>query len=522
MKLHLTSQVLHEVLPQTDNLFSHINYSFLDFTPTELNLMLLSRAANRSVSPLIGTIQGNYDIWAEYHVLTPSELGRLGDIILKTFKNKWDRYSSITNLEYDIIANVNLHYYEAASDESSAATERLNKSVSSRGEVLESHSSSKNDSSIGSMNKNSVLSDREITYGTHNAELEKTQTGSSDETTESFSSDRDLLSKKEGVQNDVELRKETSQLGQSDDSFTLSSTADAQKTDSGSLQSKENKAENKEYISKGGLEKSTSSNVVSADGGGYTEEIQRLSKDETSGSNDLLKYGYNSVTGIPFESSDTSNDGMKSEMEKKKVSGVKTDNTDISASKSNTDVSAGETSNESSEHVSSASLVDDSRDHQASEAVKKKSNEEKELASAQEKENKNSALEAMAEKTKNDKVLSGSSSIDEDRAKESIIKGRDLQTSSLVGGSNSASTSSNVSDSENKQDNLYVTDEQNRLSDLLKKLSNRFNSYIKRGIDATNLTPQDFIEKEIALWRWNFIDEVMKDIISLLTSSTYN
>ncbi len=522
MKPHLVSQVLHEVLPSTDNLFNHINYSFLDFTPEELNIMLLSRAANRSVSPLIGTVQGNYDIWSEYHVLTPSELGKLGDIILKNFRNKWDRYSSITSLEYDIIANVNLHYYEAASDESSAATERLNKSVSSRGEVLESHSNSKNDSSIGSMNKNSVLSDREITYGTHNAEVEKTQTGTSDASTEFLSSNRDLLSKKEGAQNDIELNKETSQLGQSDESFTLSAATDAQKTDTGSLQSKENKAENKEYTSKGGLEKSISSNVTSSDGGGYTEETQRLAKDETSGSNDLLKYGYNSVNGIPFDSSDTSNNGMKSELEKKKVSGVKTDNNDISSSKSNTDMSAGESSNEASEHISAASLVNDTKDRKASEAVKKKASEEKELASAKEKENKNSALEAMAEKTKNDKTLSGSSTSDEDRAKESIIKGRDLQTSSLVGGSNSASTSSNVSNSENKQDNLYVTDEQNRLSDLLKKLSNRFNSYIKRGIDTTNLTPQDFIKKEIDLWRWNFVDEVMKDIISLLTSSTYN
>jgi hypothetical protein len=484
--------------------------------------MLLSRAANRSVAPLIGVVQENYDIWSEYRVLTPSELGILGDIILNSFKNKWDRYQSIVDLEYDIIANVNLHYIEATSDESSSAREALNKGAQTRGENFTSKSSSRNDSSVGSINKNSVSSNRDISYDTRNSELEKTQSGNTDSSTETLTSDKDLLSKKEGEGNEVELSKETSQLGSKDDSVSLSSNHDSQNTSNYSTRSKDGSSQNKDLQSRDALEKTAVDNSTSSDGGGYTEEVQRLSKGDSSGTSDVSKYGYNSTTGIPYDSTGTDSKDLKSEIEKKKVSGVKTDTTDSKSSKSNLDLTSGESSSSSSEKESSGNQLKDEKRSEKSDISSKNASENKEAASSTQKNNKSLGLESTSEKAKNSKILSGTASSEEERGKETIIKGKDVQSSSLVGGSNSASTSTNTSASENKQDNIYTTTSNNALSDLLKKLTNRFNSYTKRGIDTTNLTPQDFISKEIELWRWNFIDEVMKDIISLLTSGTYN
>ena len=91
-------------------------------------------------------------------------------------------------------------------------------------------------------------------------------------------------------------------------------------------------------------------------------------------------------------------------------------------------------------------------------------------------------------------------------------------TSSSRGASSASNASSTTTDSASSG----TTSEVSRLTDAgeLSEMLNRAKISIHKG-NIGNLSPQQLIEQEINLWRWNFIDEVFEDIKSLITIPIY-
>lgn len=96
----------------------------------------------------------------------------------------------------------------------------------------------------------------------------------------------------------------------------------------------------------------------------------------------------------------------------------------------------------------------------------------------------------------------------------------DSQTNESV--SHGASSASNSSTTTTDTSSTGSTSEVSRLSDSaeVNRALNRARISIHRG-NIGNLTPQQLITQEIELWRWNFINEVLDDIKSLITIPIY-
>lgn len=83
--------------PLLNGLFTKINYQFMDFVPSQLDIIFLSRCGDRLCSPIIDIISG--DISLDY--LTSEQLTTIASLLLNTYKNKWDKLLSLYDLDYN-------------------------------------------------------------------------------------------------------------------------------------------------------------------------------------------------------------------------------------------------------------------------------------------------------------------------------------------------------------------------------------------------------------------------------------
>ena len=136
-----------EVFPFEDGLFSHIDYQFWNFNSDELDLLLFSKCGARAVSPIVNLVRSNLD-----SALTDSQLAKLGALILKQYKFKWDKLINLHALEYDILKNYLDEYDEVlVDDDTSSVSKTLAK-------VEEGDHTSHSASSSGSTNTQSTQS----------------------------------------------------------------------------------------------------------------------------------------------------------------------------------------------------------------------------------------------------------------------------------------------------------------------------------------------------------------------------
>lgn len=111
---------IKDVLPLTNGIFGHCNYSFkYDISKAHLDFLLLAKIGQRSPAPVIDVIHEQND--EEYDAeLTNAELTTLADIMVMTYKQKWDKLGEIYDIEYDPIHN----YLDAWEDQSDGSSER--------------------------------------------------------------------------------------------------------------------------------------------------------------------------------------------------------------------------------------------------------------------------------------------------------------------------------------------------------------------------------------------------------------
>lgn len=90
------------MLPKTNGLFAHMQYDFrAEVSKANLDLMFLAHAGKRNPSPIFEVIQDD-DFGEE---LSDADLTLLAQLILETYKEKWDKLGDIYDIEYDPIHN---------------------------------------------------------------------------------------------------------------------------------------------------------------------------------------------------------------------------------------------------------------------------------------------------------------------------------------------------------------------------------------------------------------------------------
>lgn len=111
---------IKDVLPITNGIFGHCNYTFkYNISKAHLDFLLLAKIGQRSPAPVIDVIHEQND--EDYDdELTNAELTTLAEIMVMTYKQKWDKLGEIYDIEYDPIHN----YLDAWEDESEGTTER--------------------------------------------------------------------------------------------------------------------------------------------------------------------------------------------------------------------------------------------------------------------------------------------------------------------------------------------------------------------------------------------------------------
>lgn len=110
---------IKDVLPITNGIFGHCNYNFkYNISKAHLDFLLLAKIGQRNPAPVIDVIheQNEEDYDAE---LTNAELTTLAEIMLMTYKQKWDKLGEVYDIEYDPIHN----YLDAWEDESAGSSE---------------------------------------------------------------------------------------------------------------------------------------------------------------------------------------------------------------------------------------------------------------------------------------------------------------------------------------------------------------------------------------------------------------
>ena len=104
-------QKIREVIPKTNGIFSHMNYTFrAEVTKANLDLLFFTNYGLRSPSPVVDAIQETAG-----SKLTNEELDILAASILEMYKSKWDKLGAIYDIEYDPIHNY-LDEYEEEKD----------------------------------------------------------------------------------------------------------------------------------------------------------------------------------------------------------------------------------------------------------------------------------------------------------------------------------------------------------------------------------------------------------------------
>ena len=484
---------VHEVIPLINGLFAHMDYTFWDFTDDELEILMESRFGQRPVSPLLDIIQGPPDDpFAPRSPLTDAQLTLLANIILKTFRNKWDRLGAIHSLEYDVLKNYLDEYQEVLRDETDASTER----------------------EVQRADENNELSRLTTTSDTEGEQSNVSSNESTNVRNDDFTSEFSRVSKDNQLRTDSleesKVRNEATDATRTDNlTEEISRALEESETRTDDLEEKLDKNANTVQMRTDNLQDATTGNGsenVTHTGGGYTESTDRVLASTGTENNATGLYGFNSSEPVGDSTADT--DASKDEHEtiEKVVTGSKTDN--LSKSESSTVNHTGTQGNNSEtdeSYVKGNTGTQDKINNATEDISKSNTGTQKTLTDVDETYIKaNRGTQGIEEDTS----ISDSTHTTDDQESSSVSHG-------ASSGKNLSSATTESNTESNKQNVSRLTD-----SSIVNSALARAKQSIHKG-NIGNLTPQQLITQEIELWRWNYIDEVMSDIKSMITIPIY-
>lgn len=113
---------LKDVLPITNGVFSHMDYTFrAEVSKDQLDFLLMSSFAQRNPAPVVDMMHDEDEV---FNQLTDAQLTSLAALMLSYYKVRWDKLGDIYDLEYDPIHNY-LDQWEDESDDSRSGSETL-------------------------------------------------------------------------------------------------------------------------------------------------------------------------------------------------------------------------------------------------------------------------------------------------------------------------------------------------------------------------------------------------------------
>ena len=484
---------VHEVIPLINGLFAHMDYTFWDFTDEELEILMESRFGQRPVAPLLDIIQGPPDDpCAPRAPLTDAQLTLLANIILKTFRNKWDRLGAIHSLEYDVLKNYLDEYQEVLRDDTDVSTERDVQRSDENNELSRLTTTSDTEGEQSNVSSNESTNVRNDDFVSEFSRVSKDNQLRTDSLEESkVRSEATDATRTDNLSEEIERSLEGSETRTDNLEERLAKSVDTVQTRTDNLQ---------DATTGSGTENVTHS------GGGYTESTDRVLASTGSENNAAGLYGFNSSTPVGDSTSDT--DASKDEHEtiEKVHTGSKTDN--LSKSESTTVNHTGTQGNnsETDESYVKGNIGTQGKINHSDESVSKSNTGTQQTLT--------DVDEAYI------KANRGTQGIEEDTSISDSTHTTDDQESSSVShgassGKNLSSATTESNTESNKQNVSRLTD-----SSIVNSALARAKQSIHKG-NIGNLTPQQLITQEIELWRWNFIDEVMSDIKSMITIPIY-
>ena len=484
---------VHEVIPLINGLFAHMDYTFWDFTDEELEILMESRFGQRPVAPLLDIIQGPPDDpCAPRAPLTDAQLTLLANIILKTFRNKWDRLGAIHSLEYDVLKNYLDEYQEVLRDDTDVSTERDVQRSDENNELSRLTTTSDTEGEQSNVSSNESTNVRNDDFVSEFSRVSKDNQLRTDSLEESkVRSEATDATRTDNLSEEIERSLEGSETRTDNLEERLAKSVDTVQTRTDNLQ---------DATTGSGTEN------VTHTGGGYTESTDRVLASTGSENNAAGLYGFNSSTPVGDSTSDT--DASKDEHEtiEKVHTGSKTDN--LSKSESTTVNHTGTQGNnsETDESYVKGNIGTQGKINHSDESVSKSNTGTQQTLT--------DVDEAYI------KANRGTQGIEEDTSISDSTHTTDDQESSSVShgassGKNLSSATTESNTESNKQNVSRLTD-----SSIVNSALARAKQSIHKG-NIGNLTPQQLITQEIELWRWNFIDEVMSDIKSMITIPIY-
>ena len=94
-------KTMQEIIPLINGIFGHMNYNFrAEVSKTTLDFQFGSNYAKKNPSPIIERVMGD-----DTGEMSDAKLTFLAQMILETYKPKWDKMGDIYDIEYDPIHN---------------------------------------------------------------------------------------------------------------------------------------------------------------------------------------------------------------------------------------------------------------------------------------------------------------------------------------------------------------------------------------------------------------------------------
>lgn len=94
-------KTMQEIIPLINGIFGHMNYNFrAEVSKTTLDFQFGSNYAKKNPSPIIERVMGD-----DTGEMSDAKLNFLSQMILETYKPKWDKLGEIYDIEYDPIHN---------------------------------------------------------------------------------------------------------------------------------------------------------------------------------------------------------------------------------------------------------------------------------------------------------------------------------------------------------------------------------------------------------------------------------
>lgn len=487
-----SSRVL-EVLPLVNGLFAHMDYTFWDFTSQELDILMQSRFGQRPVAPLIDIIQGPpSDPFAPRQKLSEAQLTQLASIILHTFRNKWDRLGAIHSLEYDVLKNYLDEYTEVLRDDTDASTLRETERADENSEVSRLSTTSGTEGEQANVSSNESTNRRSDDFNSEFARVSKDSQVRVDDLEESKVRSESTSEAKVDDLEESKVRSESTVTNKADES---------EENYSQSVDGTQTRTDNLTDATVG-----SGSNNKTISGGNYAENTQRSLTSSGTENNDSGLYGFNSDSPVGDSTSDTSASKTEGETIAKTITGQRTENVSLS---DNTSVT----------HTGTQGTVSDT-DESGTKSISGVQSEDIDVDESYVKSNTGTQSTDTDVDEAYIKANKGSQNIEEDASiSDTTHTTDDQENTSIAHGASSASNSStSTTDSDSESSKSAVS----RLNDsvIVNTALSRARESIHKG-NIGNLTPQQLITQEIELWRWNFIDEVMSDVKSMITIPIY-